>query len=126
MYTAAILRRIHRSSRVERREGDGTMPDSPTGPASPRWRRYLRFWRADLRADVDDELAFHLDMRRRDFEARGLPSHAARDQAERTFGDVSAIRNACLTIDERRFRRAGRVEWIGDMWNDMKFAARGL
>jgi hypothetical protein len=31
---------------------------------TPRWRRYLRFWRSDVRADIEDELAFH-------FQARG-------------------------------------------------------
>jgi hypothetical protein len=92
----------------------------------PRWRRYLRFWRADVRADVDDELAFHLDMRRRDLEARGLADDVARDEAERRFGDVAAVRDTCVTIDERRFRRANRAEVISHMWTDLRFAARGL
>ena len=56
----------------------------------PRWRRYLRFWRADVRADVDDELAFHLDMRRRDLEARGLADDVARDEA-----DVDSLCRRC-------------------------------
>jgi len=30
-------------------------------PAVPRWRRYLRFWRPDARADVDGELRTHWD-----------------------------------------------------------------
>src|SRR5215216_5893385 len=90
------------------------------------WRRYLRFWRPDPRADVDEELAFHLEMRRRDFEARGLPPDTARAEAERTFGNLPAIRDACVTIDERRFRRANRAEVLSDMWNDLRFAARAL
>ncbi len=94
--------------------------------AGPRWRRYLRFWRADVRADVDDELAFHLDMRRRDLEARGLADDAARSEAERRFGDVAAVRDSCVTIDERRFRRANRAEVMSHMWTDLRFAARGL
>ena len=92
----------------------------------PRWRRYLRFWRADLRADVDDELAFHLEMRRRDLEARGLADDAARAEAARRFGDVASVRERCLTIDERRFRRANRAEVMSHMWSDLRFAARGL
>jgi putative ABC transport system permease protein len=109
-----------------RGEGAARMSGSPTEHPAPRWRRYLRFWRADLRADVDDELTFHLEMRRRDLEALGLPPELARARAEQTFGDVTAIRTACLTIDERRFRRAGRAEWVGDMWSDLRFAMRGL
>jgi hypothetical protein len=34
---------------------------SPRG--SPTWHRYLRFWGPNVDADVDDELAFHFDMR---------------------------------------------------------------
>ena len=29
----------------------------------PAWRRYLRFWRSDATADVDEELRFHLESR---------------------------------------------------------------
>ena len=32
-------------------------------PFVPKWRRHLRFWRADVHADVDDELRFHFDAR---------------------------------------------------------------
>ena len=108
-------------------EGKGvSSPDGFSRRDVLRWRRYLRFWRVDVQADVDDELAFHLEMRRRDLEARGLSAADARTEAERSFGDLSVIRNACVTIDERRFRRAGRAEWVGHMWNDVTFALRGL
>ena len=33
------------------------------GTGAPPWRRYLRFLRPNVREDVDEELAFHLDMR---------------------------------------------------------------
>src|SRR5215212_1613011 len=49
--------------------------------AEPAWRRYLRFWGPNVEADVDDELAFHLEMRQRDYEARGLPPAEARRAA---------------------------------------------
>jgi hypothetical protein len=41
---------------MPRRGGD----DEPHDPhaSQPFWRRYLRLWGADARADVDDELAF--------------------------------------------------------------------
>lgn len=96
-------------------------------PGSPSaWRRYLRFWRANPRADVDDELTFHLAMRVRDLEGQGLSPQAARAQADREFGDLPAIRDACVTIDERQSRRANRNELFGDLWNDLSFAARAL
>ena len=29
----------------------------------PKWRRYLRFWKSDPRADAEEELAFHIESR---------------------------------------------------------------
>ncbi|HEX6966593.1 MAG TPA: ABC transporter permease [Gemmatimonadaceae bacterium] len=93
---------------------------------TPRWRRYLRFWGPDHRADVDDELAFHLETRERDLVAAGMTPTAARAQAEREFGDVRGIRTACVKIDERRQRHAHRLEVTDAMWNDLTFTARTL
>ena len=64
------------------------MPDSSAG-----WRRYLRFLRPDLRADINDELSFHLEMRARDLGRRGLSDQSAREAAERDFGNLAAIRD---------------------------------
>jgi predicted permease len=85
-----------------------------------------RIWRSEVRADVDDELAFHLEMRRRDFAARGADEASARRAAAERFGDVAQVAAACRQIDEewrREQRRAG-------MWTDMKqdavYALRSL
>jgi predicted permease len=94
--------------------------------SGPPFRRYLRFLRPDLRADIDDELDFHLAMRARDLERAGHAENAAREAAERTFGNLDAIRNECLTIDERRFRRASRKEVLMTMWQDARFSIRSL
>ena len=72
------------------------------GRKPPAWRRYLRFWGADVDADVDDELQFHLDMRARDYEARGLTTRDARDAAAERFGDVHGIGGALRAHDQRR------------------------
>ena len=44
----------------------------------PSWRRYLRFWGPDVRSDVDDELAFHVELRVDQLVARGMDPAAAR------------------------------------------------
>jgi predicted permease len=90
------------------------------------WRRYLRFLRPDLRADINDELAFHLEMRTRDFERLGQPGPEAFEAAQRDFGDLAAIRDACLTIDERRFRRASRKETLMTFLTDFRQSIRAL
>ena len=43
-----------------------------------------RIWR-DTRADADDEIAFHLEMRERDFRERGMSDEEARAEARRRF-----------------------------------------
>ena len=97
------------------------MPEPRAG-----WRRYLRFLRPDLKADVNDELAFHLEMRARDHERQGQAPHEAQEAAARDFGDLAAIRDACLTIDERRFRRASRKERFMTLLHDLRISVRSL
>ncbi len=46
----------------------------------PHWRRYLRLLGIDIKADVDDELQFHLEAKRDELVARGLPPRAASEK----------------------------------------------
>jgi predicted permease len=88
--------------------------------------RLLRIpWRGS-RADVDDELRFHIDMAAADLVARGLAPDAARAEAERRFGTVTDIRDACLTIDERRRRNTATADHLSAMLQDLRYAVRSL
>lgn len=92
-------------------------------PASLR-HRYLRFWRSDPRADVDDELAFHYQARVDEFVAAGLAPDDARREATRRLGDLARARAECLAIDrhtERR-RRVGDILHAAAM--DLRVALR--
>ena len=92
----------------------------------PMFRRYLRFWRADPRRDVDDELEFHLAMRREEFEHNGM----RRDEAERAtrdrFGDVSGIHSEVERLAVKRHARQLRVEWIDALQQDLRLAVRSM
>src|SRR5439155_603954 len=90
------------------------------------WRRLRRFWRPDVREDVDLELEFHLGMRTRDLIASGMTPEAARVEAERQFGELKRIREDCVTIDARLERRTRRFEVLGDLLADLRFATRTL
>ena len=57
-------------------------------PSNQRWRRYLRFFGPNVDSDVDDEVRFHLEMRARDYNERGL----AKDEANR---QLSEFEKAC-------------------------------
>jgi len=93
---------------------------------SERVRRERSIWRSDIGADIDDELAYHLEMRERDYRERGLSPADARDAARRRFGDPSTIRSAVRTIDERAARERRRAGMWTDLWQDAFYACRRL
>jgi hypothetical protein len=76
--------------------------------------------------DVDDELAFHLDMRVRRLVAAGWSPDAARAEAMRQFGDLSAVRDSCVAMDQQRERTMRRVNLLSEFAQDTVFALRTL
>jgi len=93
---------------------------------SERVRRERRIWRPDVEADIDEELAFHLEMRERDYRERGLSPDHARAAAHRRFGDPTTIRTAVRAIDERAARERRRAGMWTDFRQDVAYACRGL
>ncbi|HWC47131.1 MAG TPA: permease prefix domain 1-containing protein, partial [Casimicrobiaceae bacterium] len=99
----------------------------PTPNESP--RRAFRFpWRSAgrIRADVDDELRFHLDMRTAELVAAGMTEADARREATREFGDVEFTRRYCRSLDERGERATRRGDWLADAAHDLTQALRVL
>jgi predicted permease len=94
--------------------------------ATPAWRRYLRFWREDVEADVDDELRFHVEMREREYTAAGSPESEARAHALRRFGNVEAVRSACYDIGRKREQVHAVTRFAQGVRNDVVFAVRQL
>src|SRR5262245_31601466 len=89
-------------------------------------RRYLRFWRRDVGADVDDELAFHYEQRIQEFMAAGASRAAAEARAAARFGDVARTRDELLSIGERVGRHSDRASIVDGLLQDMRFAIRGF
>ncbi len=94
--------------------------------SSASWRRYLRFWGPNVRADVDDELAFHVDMRIRDYEARGLSRADAERAARERFGDFDGVHAALHEHDHQRARTQHRRDLMDDLLQDLRYAVRSL
>jgi predicted permease len=84
-----------------------------------------RIWR-DTRADADDEIAFHLEMRERDFRERGMSSADAREAARRRFGDIDTISRQVRAIDDESARQQRRTGMWTDFRQDVVYAVRGL
>jgi predicted permease len=105
---------------------DRQQAPAPNAERAATWRRYLRFWGPRAEADVDDELAFHVDMRARDYMARGMSEPEARHAATRRLGDLAAARAECIAITSRRERRMTRAQVIDAFVQDVRFAWRTL
>ena len=93
---------------------------------TPAWRRYLRFWRHDVRLDVDEELRFHLEERVDELIASGTNREAAHRIALDEFGDVADVTAQLYAIDARFARRSDRLERLRSMLGDFRYAARSL
>jgi putative ABC transport system permease protein len=91
-----------------------------------RWRRYVRFWGPNVDADVDDELAFHLQMRIRDYECRGLARDSAERAAAERFGDYQLVTAALREHDRQLARTERRRDVMDDLFQDVRYAIRSL
>ena len=83
---------------------------------------HKQFFRPDVRRDVDDEIAAHLDMRAREFVERGVLPGEARDLATRRFGNPAAIARECRAIDEAWYREQRRASMWRDLRQDIRYA----
>jgi putative ABC transport system permease protein len=78
-------------------------------------KRSLRswLWRVPIDQEVEEELALHVEMRRRE----GKPIDPA---------DIERVRRACLEIARRRDRDMRLTQWFGELRADVRFAVRQL
>ncbi len=92
------------------------------------WRRALpaRLRRGAVRAQVDEELAVHLEMREQEYAARGMSAEAARAEALRRMGDLERVRGTCRTLGEARERDMERTEYLDEIRSDLRFGLRQL
>src|SRR5688500_18511173 len=91
-----------------------------------RWHRFRSWLGPDPPGDVDDELAFHVEMRVKELIQRGESPERARELALRRFGDYESSRTECVEIDERRSRRMARMEYFTELRQDLGYALRTL
>ncbi len=92
----------------------------------PRWSRFRRLFGPEPKADVDAELAFHIEMRTRELMNHGVAPERARALALRRFGDYDSPRRQCVAISERRERRMARTEYLTELRQDVGYALRML
>jgi hypothetical protein len=83
------------------------------------WLRLRTLWlRRRLDRDLEDELSFHLSLREESYRADGLEPVAARAAAQRRFGNLVALKEAC-----RDLWTVGPIERAGQ---DLRYGLRML
>ncbi|HEU4994217.1 MAG TPA: ABC transporter permease, partial [Gemmatimonadaceae bacterium] len=93
------------------------------------WLRYFNFFRRDPRADAGEEVGFHIEMRTRDYLARGMTLDEARRAAEKDFGSPGSPRRVVeevTRIDTRAEERRARAEWWDALVRDVRVGLRSL
>lgn len=93
---------------------------------TPMWRRYLRFWGSDVRADVDAELDFHMRELTERLVREGRDPVEAGAEAARRFGDYARVEAACVDIDRGWERQQRWRQLLADLWQDLRIGVRTL
>ncbi|MDB4917180.1 MAG: permease [Gemmatimonadetes bacterium] len=75
-------------------------------------------------SEVDDELAFHVEERVREYIARGMTPEAARTAARERFGNVGDVRRECAQLLTEDRRAEARRNLLDDLGQDLRFALR--
>ena len=81
---------------------------------------------ADVRTDVDDEIAAHLEETTRTLIATGLDPEAARAEARRRFGDVATTRRVMTSSAMRQHGRIRRRDRFDAFAFDFRYSLRQL
>ena len=80
--------------------------------------------KADIPAEVRDELEFHLAMRVRELEASGLSPEAARREALLRLGDLTTLTQTCRQLGESRERRMSLRRYAAELSQDVRIGLR--
>jgi putative ABC transport system permease protein len=89
--------------------------------------RFTRWpWKPPVDEEVDEELAFHIEMRTRELIAAGMDPAAARREAQQRFGDLTRMRTTLRAIGRGRDQRMERTQYLSELRQDIAFTWRQL
>jgi len=91
-------------------------------------KRSLRswLWRVPIDEEIDEELSAHIEVRIRDYVARGMDPASARELAMKRLGDIGALKQTMRSLAKKRDREMNVMQWLDEFRNDLKFAVRQL
>src|SRR6185436_1735454 len=83
------------------------------------------FWKPSVPEEVEEEFDFHVEMRVREYIARGKDPVQARQLALARFGDVADVKAICRSIGSKREKDMKRAALWSEFLRDAR-QARGL
>ena len=91
-------------------------------------KRSLRswLWRVPLDQEVDEELAFHIELRTRELVERGMDAQVAREIVLSRIGDLGQLKRTCEDLGRKRDREMRMTQWLEDLKDDVTVALRQL
>ncbi|HET9385461.1 MAG TPA: ABC transporter permease [Gemmatimonadales bacterium] len=91
-------------------------------------KRSLRswLWRVPIDQEVDEEIAFHIEMRTRELVDKGLDPGIARTMVRARLGDAARLKRTCVDLGRRRDREMRLTRWLEEFRDDVRFALRQL
>lgn len=91
-------------------------------------KRSLRswLWGVPLNQEVDEEIAFHVELRTRELVERGVDPRIAREMALARLGDIGRLNRTCIDLGRKREREMRLTQWFDELRADLKFAVRQL
>src|SRR5579871_296722 len=92
----------------------------------PFWRRYGRMLGPNVRADVNDELRFHLEAKVEELIREGWQAAEARREAERQFGNLEVVQMMGESLGNQRQRSRQRKDYWSAWAQDLRYAFRTL
>jgi predicted permease len=76
--------------------------------------------------EVEQEIDFHVEMRIREYEGRGMSRDEARRAVLSRFGDLERVKADMKQLGKRRDLRMERKEWWGETLRDVRYGLRQL
>lgn len=80
-------------------------------------------WRPPAAEEVERELAFHVEMRVREYIAQGMNADEAKRRAISRFGDIADVKAVCRSLGRQRERNMKRSALVSEFRQDLRHAA---
>lgn len=91
-------------------------------------KRSLRswLWRVPIDREVDEEIAFHVEMRTRELADRGVDPRIAREMVLARLGDVGRLKRTCVDLGRKREREMRVTRFVEELRADVTSALRQM